>query len=272
MPHNVAIVKADAIDEFGEQSMQLASNPRAIATHYVPEDPREICFSPILQPGETYTLFFEAPKEPGEYRMVCTYPGHWRVMQGSLFVLPEGAALPETAFTPIRSFVRTWTTGDLGDAADGLRGRSIEQGKQVFESAGCIKCHRMKDAGSVVGPELTRISERFRGKKLLQQILEPSVEVNKQYQTWVAVLNDGRLISGLKQEQTDAHVTLLPNPLKPETKVTFPMEEIEELEASMISTMPMNLLITYSAEEILDLVAYLQSGANAEDAVFQREK
>ncbi len=272
MPHNVAVVRADAIDEFGEQSMQLASNPRAIATHYVPDDPRELCFSPILQPGDSYTLYFEAPKEPGEYRLVCTYPGHWRVMQGSLFVLPEGAPLPETAFAPVRSFVRMWTTKDLADAADNLQGRSFERGRQVFESAGCIKCHKLNNAGSTLGPDLTKVSERFKGQKLLQQVLEPSSEINKQYQTWVAVLEDGRALSGLKLEEDDSRITLLPNPLKPENKVTLAKAELEELTASMTSTMPQNLLITYSNDEILDLLAYLQSGGDASNPVFTGSK
>jgi putative heme-binding domain-containing protein len=269
MPHNVAVVRADAIDEFGERSMQLASNPRAIATHYVPDDPRELCFSPILQPGDSYTLYFEAPKEPGEYRLVCTYPGHWRVMQGSLFVLPEGAVLPESAFVPVRSFVRTWATADLADDADQLKGRSFVQGRAVFESAGCSKCHRIGESAAGPGPELTKVSERFRGRRLLQQILEPSAEIHQQYQTWVAVLTDGRALSGLKVEETGEEVTLLPNPLKPAERVVLPRAEIEELEASKTSTMPMGLLITYTREEILDLTAYVQSGGNADSAEFQ---
>ncbi|MEY2725591.1 MAG: hypothetical protein RLZZ458_1458 [Planctomycetota bacterium] len=272
MPHNVAIVRADAIDEFGERSMQLASNPRAIATHYVPEDPRELCFSPILQPGDSYTMYFEAPREPGEYRMVCTYPGHWRVMQGSLFVLPEGAAIPESAFVPVRSFVRTWQTGDLAAESEHLAGRSYVQGRTVFESAGCGKCHRMGEGAAVPGPELTKVSERYRGRRLLQQILEPSAEVHPQYQTWVAVLTDGRALSGLKVEEGGESVTLLPNPLRSDEKVVIPRSELEELEASKTSTMPMNLLITYSREEILDLLAYVQSGGNAGAAEFQPAK
>lgn len=272
MPHNVAVVRADAIDEFGEQSMQLASNPRAIATHYVPDDPRELCFSPILQPGDSYTLYFEAPNEPGEYRLVCTYPGHWRVMQGSLFVLPEGAALPETAFAPVRNFVRMWTTKDLADASENLKSRSFERGKQVFESAGCIKCHKMNNVGSTLGPELTKVSERFKGQKLLQQVLEPSTEINKQYQTWVAVLEDGRALSGLKVAEDATSMTLMPNPLKPENKVTLAKDELEEVEASQTSTMPQNLLITYSNDEILDLLAYIQSGGDASHSVFSGGK
>lgn len=269
MPHNVAVVKASDIDEFGEKSMQLASNPRAIATHYVPDKPAEICFSPILPPGDQYTMYFEAPKEPGEYRLVCTYPGHWRVMQGSLFVIPDGEPLPESSLAPVRKFVQMWTTNDLAKEADSLANRNFNQGKAVFESAGCIKCHKIGDAGVNLGPDLTKVSERFKGAKLLQQMLEPSSEVNKQYQTWVAAMNDGRVIAGMLLEQTDDHITLLPNPLKPETKITLTKADIEEFEASSVSTMPMSLLITYSRDEILDLVAYVQSGGTPENAVFQ---
>ena len=270
MPHNVAIVRADEIDSFGEQSMQLASNPRAIATHYVPEGPAEICFSPILPPGDQYTMYFEAPTVPGEYRLVCTYPGHWRVMQGSLFVIPDGEPLPESSIVPARKFVQLWTTADLATEADTLKGRSFEQGRTTFEAAGCNKCHRMNNTGTALGPELTKVAERFKGQKILQQLLEPSTEINKQYQTWVAALNDGRVIAGLMMEQTDSAITLLPNPLKPEVRVTLQRADIEELEASMTSTMPTSLLITFSRDEILDLVAFLQSGGDATHELFRR--
>jgi len=84
----------------------------------------------------------------------------------------------------------------------------------------------------------------------------------------VAVLQDGRAVSGLKLEESAESVTLLPNPLKPETKLVLPRAEIEELEASLISTMPANLLITYSQDEILDLLAWVQAGGRADDSVF----
>ena len=139
MPHNIAVVKAAAVDSFAEQAMMLASNPRAIATHYVPEDPAEICFSPILSPEDQYTVFFEAPAEQGEYKIVCTYPGHARVMRASLYVLTEDQPMPELSAEATRKFVRQWSVAELADDADNLRGRSYEQGKAVFAQAGCIK-------------------------------------------------------------------------------------------------------------------------------------
>ncbi len=115
----------------------------------------------------------------------------------------------------VRKFVQMWTTNDLAKEADSLANRNFNQGKAAFESTGCIKCHKIGDAGVNLGPDLTKVSERFKGGKLLQQMLEPSSEVNKQYQTWVAAMNDGRVIAGMLVEQTDDQVTLLPNPLKP---------------------------------------------------------
>lgn len=268
MPHNVVVVRADRLDAFGEQSMQLASNPRAIATHYVPNDPAEVCFSPILLPGDQYTTYFEAPKEAGEYKLVCTYPGHWRVMQGTLYVIPDGEPLPDSAEAPVRKFTKMWTTAELAPASDTLAHRNFAQGRSVFTEAGCIKCHKIRDTGTALGPDLTKVSDRFKGHKLLQQILDPSTEINKQYQTWVAVLSDGRIIAGLMVEQNESSITLLPNPLRPDTRVFLDRKDIEELEPSLTSTMPMNLLITFSEEEILDLVAYIQSGGNEKDPVF----
>jgi hypothetical protein len=76
----------------------------------------------------------------------------------------------------------------------------------------------------------------------------------------------------LKVAEGDESVTLLPNPLRPDQKVQIPRSELEELEASKTSTMPMNLLITYTRDEILDLLAYVQSGGRAEGVEFQPVK
>ena len=258
MPHNVVVVQSDQLNNIGEQAMMLASNPRAIATHYVPNDPAEICFSPILNPGDQYTVYFEAPKEPGRYRFLCTYPGHWKVMQGSLYILPDDQPLPEPTPDEItRKFVKRWQASDFAGDADKLRNHDRTNGERVFTLAGCIKCHKVGDKGTKLGPELTDISKRFKGTKLLQQILEPSLEINKDFQTWVAILNDGKVATGLLTERTENQIKLLPNPLQPTEKLTLSTEQIDELMPSKMSTMPEGLLMTFSKEEILDLLAFL---------------
>ena len=94
--------------------------------------------------------------------------------------------------------------------------------------------------------------------KLLQQILEPSTEINKEYQTWIAVTESGAVRTGLMTQQDDQSITLLPNPLRPDETLTLKKSQLEELFASKQSTMPEGLLMTFSRDEILDLLAFLQ--------------
>ncbi len=42
-----------------------------------------------MQPRESQKLSLAAPKAPGVYPYVCTYPGHWRRMYGALYVVSD---------------------------------------------------------------------------------------------------------------------------------------------------------------------------------------
>lgn len=89
MPHNLVLLHPEALREVGEASMKMAATPEGVAKHYVMDHDGVIAFSPILQSGGQYTIYFDAPEEPGEYPYVCTYPGHWQVTRGVLDVVVE---------------------------------------------------------------------------------------------------------------------------------------------------------------------------------------
>ena len=86
MPHNVAIVQPDRLTAIMDASMKLASSPKGVAQHYVPNDKGVIAMSPILQSGNSYVIYFRAPRKLGTYPFLCTFPGHWHVMQGKLII------------------------------------------------------------------------------------------------------------------------------------------------------------------------------------------
>jgi azurin len=86
MPHNVVFVEPDRLSSIGEESMKLAASPDGVAKHYVPEDKGVIALSPVLQSGNSYVMYFRSPRKPGSYPYLCTFPGHWQVMQGKLIV------------------------------------------------------------------------------------------------------------------------------------------------------------------------------------------
>jgi len=69
----------------------------------------------------------------------------------------------------------------------------------------------------------------------------------------------GKVVVGRIVEETPEKVVLRPNPLEPETVVTVKKSEIEARSLSKISPMPAGLLNTLTKEEILDLMAYLES-------------
>jgi azurin len=41
----------------------------------------------LLKPDENDTLRFKAPEKPDDYPYVCTFPGHWRTMNGTMHVV-----------------------------------------------------------------------------------------------------------------------------------------------------------------------------------------
>ncbi|MFT5466652.1 MAG: putative cupredoxin-like copper-binding protein [Verrucomicrobiales bacterium] len=53
---------------------------------FIPKDPRILSHSTLVAPGTSDTQFFKAPTEPGDYPIVCTFPGHHITMRGILHV------------------------------------------------------------------------------------------------------------------------------------------------------------------------------------------
>ena len=84
MEHNVVLLtdNADAtITRVGQAAMGAAANA------YVPEDDVVLAATDLAKPGETVTLTFTAPNEAGEYAYICTFPGHYAMMQGTMRVI-----------------------------------------------------------------------------------------------------------------------------------------------------------------------------------------
>ncbi|MDA1232862.1 MAG: plastocyanin/azurin family copper-binding protein, partial [Planctomycetota bacterium] len=86
VPHNWVLVQSDALQIVGQLGNQLIANPEAFARQYIPESDRVIVHTDIVSPGEKQTIYFKAPNEPGRYPFLCTFPGHWMVMNGVMVV------------------------------------------------------------------------------------------------------------------------------------------------------------------------------------------
>jgi azurin/glucose/arabinose dehydrogenase len=84
MLHNLVIVKAGAATRVGEAALRLGLDGAKLG--YVPPSDDVLYHTALLEPRKSETIYFVAPDAPGDYPFVCTFPGHYVTMQGTMHV------------------------------------------------------------------------------------------------------------------------------------------------------------------------------------------
>jgi putative heme-binding domain-containing protein len=287
MPHNLVVTQPGALEEIGTLAEATATQPGALERHYVPSSKKILHASRLLQPREVQKLSFTAPTQPGVYPYVCTYPGHWRRMYGAMYVvkdLDEYLADPDAylaknplpAKDELLKFTRPrkeWKYEDLVASVEKLEGgRSFSNGKQMFQVATCVACHKMNGVGTEIGPDLTKLDpKQQKPAEILRDILEPSFRINEKYQSYVFETQAGKVFTGMILEETPQMVKIIENPLAKAEPIILKPADIADKKKSPTSIMPKGLLDQLTHEEILDLVAYIYARGDANHAVFRGE-
>lgn len=164
-----------------------------------------------------------------------------------------------------------WTLEELSAAAQtGMKDRSFENGRKMFTAAACYTCHRFGNAGGMTGPDLTGAGGRYSPHDLLDQIINPSKEINEQFAPIIVTKNDGSVMSGVVVNLSGDGVTLNTDLTDPNQRVNVDRKEVKSIELSKVSPMPPMLLAMLKKDEILDLLAYVLSGGNKEHAMFAK--
>lgn len=86
MQHNLVLIQPNTMQSVGAVADQLARDPNGVSMNYVPRMDEVLGATPLVDPGESYTLTIKLPDTPGDYPYICTFPGHWRIMNGILRV------------------------------------------------------------------------------------------------------------------------------------------------------------------------------------------
>ena len=134
-----------------------------------------------------------------------------------------------------------------------LKKANLANGRALYAKS-CANCHRLFGEGGDIGPDLTG-SQRTNLDYVLENVLDPSAIVPKEYQVTVVVTTAGRTLSGIVKKESDAALTLqLPNEV-----VVLPKAEIESRTPTKLSMMPEGVIEQLRIEEVRDLVAYLAS-------------
>lgn len=168
-----------------------------------------------------------------------------------------------------RPFVKEWTLDEVVDLVEkDASPRNFENGKKMFSAAACYNCHRLAGAGSTIGPDLTGLGGRFGAADIMRSVIEPNHTISDQYQQMVFETN-GRAIIGRVSNINNDKIMVSTDMLDPKKTEAILRDELDDQYPSDVSMMPSGLLNTLTAEEILDLTAFLRSGGKADHELFR---
>jgi putative heme-binding domain-containing protein len=136
---------------------------------------------------------------------------------------------------------------------DTLKQANLANGRALYVK-NCATCHRMFGEGSDIGPDLTG-SQRTNLDYVLENVLDPSAIVPREYQVTVVVTTAGRTLSGIVKKESDAALTLQTQ----NEVVVVPKGDIESRTPTKVSMMPEGIFEQMRIEEVRDLVGYLAS-------------
>ncbi len=125
-------------------------------------------------------------------------------------------------------------------------------GRAVFAKT-CQRCHVLFGEGEKLGPDLTG-SNRGNLEYLLENIVDPSAVMAREYRQSIFLTEDGQVITGILRSETENAVTVQ----TAEATLVLPTAEIAERKSSELSMMPDNQLSQFSEHEIRSLLNYLR--------------
>jgi len=169
--------------------------------------------------------------------------------------------------------VTDWKIDDFTDADLKRAGqnRSFVNGQQQYTVLACAQCHQIGKEGINRGPNLVDVVKKYRGeaRAVLQEILEPSRNIEEKYRNVMLELEDDNFAAGLVLEEDTETLTLQTGPNGAQVQKIVKSTIISR-SPSTVSIMPKDLLSSRDKEQILDLLAYFLSGGNPDDDAFKQ--
>ena len=137
---------------------------------------------------------------------------------------------------------------------ESIANANASKGKLIYQKT-CSACHVMFGEGGKIGPDLTG-SNRTNTAYLLNNILNPSGEIQDDYKLVVVITQDGRTYSGNIIAENDRNITLR---VVGQDPISINKSKIRSRDVTEKSMMPEGLLNTLTDSDVLDLVSYLKT-------------
>jgi azurin len=90
MQHNLVVVQPGSMEEVGRAGDAMGA--AGFQKDFIPDKPQVMHHSKLVNPKMKEIIRFTAPEQPADYPYVCTFPGHWPIMNGVMTVVPKGDA------------------------------------------------------------------------------------------------------------------------------------------------------------------------------------
>jgi putative membrane-bound dehydrogenase-like protein len=132
-------------------------------------------------------------------------------------------------------------------------------GRRLFFSAvgaRCSVCPKYGGRGGNIGPDLTAIGRSASRERIITSVLQPSLEIAPDYQSWILLTSDGKAYTGLRLPKAGDNGQEDYSDAAGDT-FTLPSASIEERHVSSKSIMPDNLQSLLSIDDLRDLVTFL---------------
>ncbi|MCB1063439.1 MAG: c-type cytochrome [Verrucomicrobiae bacterium] len=138
---------------------------------------------------------------------------------------------------------------------DTLASADTANGRLLFQRT-CFACHRLYGEGGAIGPDLTG-SQRQNLDYILENVIDPSAVVAKDFRLNTIETSSGRVVSGFVVSENDNAITVQ----SLNEQIVIPAAEVTKRDEMATSMMPEGLLQPLSPTEVRDLIAYLSGTA-----------
>ncbi len=134
-----------------------------------------------------------------------------------------------------------------------------EAGRTIFfspEKAECSRCHQVNGEGKEVGPDLSKIGEKYGREALLESILNPSAAISHEYKVYIVNSAKEGFLSGFIRSEDKDGFELMDSAGQ---VLRIENDDVKQKVESAVSLMPTGLAAAMTAQDLSDLVAYLET-------------
>jgi putative heme-binding domain-containing protein len=147
------------------------------------------------------------------------------------------------------------------------RDGNAAHGRKLFndeQRLACAKCHSVDGSGGKAGPDLLAVGDKFPRRELIRAVLEPSAEIAIGYGTTIVDTKSGEEFQGIVKQSTAEALELIGADGK---RVRIAARDVKEQRGTTVSLMPEGLQAGLSRQEFADLIEYLVSLKQPENAL-----